>query len=105
MKKYSLILAAALLLPLTTALADPVDEGFKGRHGHNLERLAKELSLTPEQKASLETIFKEEHEKFRAIHEEIHSRVKAVLNGEQIAKWEQLISQHKGHRGKQPAAE
>jgi Spy/CpxP family protein refolding chaperone len=100
MKKHVLILATVLMLPLTTAWANPVEDGSKGLHGHHLERLSKELSLTAEQKASLETIFNEEREKFRALHEESHSRVKAVLNGEQITKWEQLISQHKGHHGK-----
>ena len=106
MKKNHLILAFALILPLHTAFADPVEEGFKGRHhGHDLDKLSKELSLTAEQKASMETIFKEEHEKFKALHDESHSRIKAVLNGEQITKWEQIISQRKARHGKHHSAE
>jgi Spy/CpxP family protein refolding chaperone len=100
MKKQIFMLAAALLLPLSIAFADPAEGGYQGRHGHNLDHLSKELSLTAEQKASLETIFKEEHEKFRALHEESHTRIKAVLNGEQITKWEQIISQHKSRHSK-----
>lgn len=104
MKKIGLLLIA-LLLPLATVAADPVDEGFKGHHGQHLDRLSQELALTPEQKASLETIFKEEHEKFRALHEEVHARVRQVLNGEQIAKWEEMISRHKKRHGAAGKAE
>jgi len=98
MHKKTLVLAAALLLPLSSAYADPIDGGHQGPHGHNLEHLTKALELSPDQKAKLETIFKEEHEKFRAIHEESHNRIKEVLNGDQIAKWEQIISQRKDRR-------
>lgn len=92
MNKKLLILAAMLILPLTTVYADPFQSGH---HGHHLERLSKELSLDAEQKAKVETIFKEEHEKFRALHEEAHNKIKEVLTAEQSAKWEKIISEHK----------
>lgn len=85
-----------MLLPV--ANAEPAEGGYNGPRSHNLEHLSRALSLSAEQKSKLETIFKEEHKKFRAIQEESHNRIKEVLSGDQVAKWEQIISQHKAKR-------
>lgn len=92
MNKKILILATALLLPLTV-FANP-DQGGDAPYGHRLERLNKELQLSPEQKTKLEAIFKEQHEKFRAIHEESHKRIKEILTPEQVTKWSEMKEQH-----------
>lgn len=99
MNRKILILASALLLPLTAA-ALPEEGGYDAPVDHKLEHLSKELQLSAEQKTKLETIFKEQHEKFRAIHEESHNRIKEVLNPEQITKWEQMKKQHQEKRRK-----
>ncbi len=93
MNRKILILATALLLPLT-ASACPEQGGGDVPYGHRLERLNTELQLSPEQKTKMETIFKEQHEKFRAIHEESHKRIKEVLTPEQVKKWEQMNEEH-----------
>jgi len=80
------------------AYADPGDGGYIGSRRHNLANLTKELSLTAEQKNELEAVFKEEHEKIRAINEQSHQQIKQVLSGEQAEKWEQIISQRREKR-------
>jgi Spy/CpxP family protein refolding chaperone len=97
MNKKILILAAALILPMT-ASAFPSDGNYDTPPEHKLDHMSKELLLSPEQKTKLEAIFKEQHEKFRAIHEESHNRLKEVLNAEQLAKWEQMKKQHQDKR-------
>jgi Spy/CpxP family protein refolding chaperone len=95
MNKKTLLLATVLMLPFTAVLADPVEDG---PHGHSPKRLEKALALTPDQTTKVEAIFKEEHEKFRALHEESHNRIKEVLTPDQVAKWEEIIKQHKEKR-------
>lgn len=106
MKIKILIAAAILMTPLTLTYADPVDS-HEGMRGHHPGHLSKLLSLTPDQKTKVEEIFKEEHEKFRALHEEAHSRIKEVLTPDQVAKWEKIIAQHKAkhHHKHAPAPE
>ncbi len=89
MNNKNLILATVLLIPLT-ASACPGQGGGDAPYGHRLERLNKELQLSPEQKTKMEAIFKEQHEKFQAIHEESHKRIKEVLTPEQLKKWEEM---------------
>jgi Spy/CpxP family protein refolding chaperone len=101
MNKKILILTAALILPLN-AFAHNCGEGDKGFPEHRLEHLTKELSLSDDQKAKLEVVFKEQHEKFKAFHEESNNRVKEVLSPEQIAKWEAMKKHHHGKHHKKP---
>lgn len=90
MNTKMILLASVLSLPFT-AFAD------MGNHEapphHRLERLEKELQLNAEQKAKLEVIFNEQHEKYRAIHDETHARVKEVLTPEQNDKWQAMQQQ------------
>lgn len=81
MKKKHLILATVLALPLTVS-AMP-----------NASQFQKDLALTPEQKAKLDTIFKAQQEKFRAIGQETNAQVKEVLTQEQNKKWEAMRQQ------------
>ncbi|MBE0436783.1 MAG: Spy/CpxP family protein refolding chaperone [Methylomicrobium sp.] len=95
MNKKIIAIAMALALPLTAA-AFPPGSGkgdMEGRHGQRIERLAKDLDLTEEQRTQLESIFKEQHEKYRAIHEETRGRMQEVLNEEQMQKMEALKQQ------------
>jgi len=93
MNKKIITLALALALPLTVA-AFPGDQAdFEGRHANRVERLTKELNLTPEQKTKVEAIFKEQHEKFKAIHEETQKRLQEVLSKEQMTKMDDMKKQ------------
>lgn len=88
-----LILTTVLMLPLN-AFAFYGEGGQDAPPHHRLEHLSQELKLNDEQKSKLETIFKEQREKFRAIHEESHQRIKEVLTPEQLNKWEEIQKQH-----------
>jgi len=86
MYNKNLILAGILLLPLTishTAFAES-----NGATNNPLGNLEKDLALTDDQKAKLQTIFKSQQEKLRAIQVESDQLIRGVLNEEQIKKWE-----------------
>lgn len=93
MNKKIITLALALALPLTVA-AFPGDKGgFEGHHANRVERLTKNLDLTPEQKTKVEAIFKEQEEKFKIIHEETQKRLQEVLTKEQMTKMDDMKKQ------------
>ncbi|SFU40645.1 hypothetical protein SAMN05216339_10251 [Nitrosomonas eutropha] len=81
----------ALTLPLT-AVANPGE--CKGDHDHyqakRIGRMDKVLSLTDDQKSKLETLFKQNGEKFKALHEETRSQLKAILTPEQYTKLQEM---------------
>lgn len=91
MNKKIVTLVLALALPLTVA-AFPGGSGghFDGRRGDRLERMATELNLSAEQKSQMDVIFKEQREKFDAIHQETRARMQQTLSAEQMAKWDDL---------------
>jgi periplasmic protein CpxP/Spy len=86
-----LLLLTTLSLPIS-ALA--MDSHPMPPH-HRADQLAKDLGLSEEQKTKLDEIFKQQHEKFRAVHEESHALIKQVLSPEQLSKWENMKSPHK----------
>ncbi len=90
MKKILLAAAIAASLPLTAAAFSGGGSGPDDFHGRRMERLSKELSLTDEQKAAMETLFKEQHEKFKAIHEETRNKLGTILTPEQLAKMDEM---------------
>ena len=55
-----------------------------------IDRLSNELQLNADQKAKLEAIFNEKHEKIHAIREESQNRIKEILNNEQFNIWESI---------------
>lgn len=94
MNKKIITIILALALPLTVA-ALPGDPGnAEGRHADRIERLTKNLDLTPEQKTKVEAIYQEQHDKFKAIHQETRSRIEAILTKEQLAKMDSMSKQH-----------
>jgi len=92
MNKKIATLAMALAIPLTVAAFPGGGDGgrFEGHRGDKVERLAKKLDLNDEQKSKLEIIFKEQREKFKAIHQETRARMQEVLTPEQITKLDEL---------------
>jgi protein CpxP len=92
MNKKIVTLALALTFPLSVAAFS--EGGFEGHRGNRLEYLTKKLDLNAEQKGKLEVIFKEQHEKIDAIHQETRSRIEKVLSPEQTAKLDELKKLH-----------
>lgn len=88
MNKKIIAIALAFVLPLTAAAFPGSGEGR--HHGKRMERLTKELNLTDEQRTQLETVFKEQHEKYKTIHEETRGRMKEVLTEEQMTKLDEM---------------
>ena len=84
-----LLLTAALCLPISVYANPKMGDHPLPPH-HRADQLAKELGLSEEQKSKLDEIFKQQHEKFRAIHEESLSLVKQLLSPEQMTKWENM---------------
>jgi protein CpxP len=87
MKKTLIAIIIASAFPLTGF-------AFFGGHGGDhhekrLERMAEELKLTDVQKKQVGTIFKEQGEKFKVIHDETQARLAKVLTPEQLKKMEE----------------
>jgi protein CpxP len=93
MNKKIITIALALALPLTVAAAPEDKGGFEGHHGNRVEHMAKKLDLNAEQKSKVEAIFKEQHEKFKTIHEETRARLQGVLTEEQMTKMDEMKKQ------------
>lgn len=88
-----LTIALALSLPLAVAASAGDGRGpnhFDGHRGERVERLAKELDLTAEQKTELQAIFQRELEKRKAMREATHQEIQGLLNSDQMAKFEEL---------------
>ena len=58
-----------------------------------VEHMSRQLDLTDDQRARLETIFEEQGEKMRDLRDETRQRIDGVLTEEQRAKAEQLREQ------------
>ena len=93
MNKKIIILALALVLPLTAAAFPGGKCDFEGHHANKVERLTKNLNLTAEQKTKVEVIFKEQEGKFKIIHEETRKHLQEVLTKEQLTKFDEMKKQ------------
>lgn len=98
MDKLFLLRVSILMCLLNAAAAN--DNGIEGQAEPRLDRLSRELELDADQKARLEAIFTEKHEKYRAIREEFQNSIREILSEEQMSKWEGLRKQRfaKHHR-------
>ncbi|WP_442497790.1 Spy/CpxP family protein refolding chaperone [Methylobacter sp. sgz302048] len=97
MNKKIITIAIALALPFSaSAGAGAEKEGFEGgyRHGEKMERMAKELNLNEEQKTKMDALFKEQHEKYKSLHEETRTRLKEILTPEQMQKMDEIKKRH-----------
>ncbi|MCK9608963.1 MAG: hypothetical protein M0R33_21210 [Methylomonas sp.] len=94
MNKKIITIVLALALPLTVAAFPGGHDGdFKGHKGDRVERLAKKLDLSTEQKEQLKQVFDEQQAKREALRQETDQRMQTVLNPEQMAKFEELKKQ------------
>ncbi|AFT71724.1 LTXXQ motif family [Alloalcanivorax dieselolei B5] len=95
MKKALLI---ALTLVTTTAFAGPgMGHGPKMKFDpeQRMDRMAETLELTDAQRTEIESIFEEQHEKMKTLHDETRERVDAVLTAEQRDKAQALQEERK----------
>ncbi|MCU5781835.1 hypothetical protein MA04_01135 [Alcanivorax balearicus MACL04] len=95
MKKALLI---ALTLVTTTAFAGPgMGHGSKMKFDpeQRMDRMAETLELTDAQRTEIESIFEEQHEKMKTLHDETRERVDAVLTTEQRDKAQALQEERK----------
>jgi len=90
--------SASLLIFSATALALPTDDEMGTPQSHKLEWISKELQLTPDQASKVDVVLKEQHAKFKAIHEESSTRIEAILTPEQITKWEKIKAERQEKR-------
>ena len=98
----------ALALPLTVSAMPGEGEGAGagngGKHANRLEKMAKKLDLTDDQKAKLEVIFKEQHAKHKALREETRERMSQVLTAEQMEKMQKMKKRRQEKRKDKKAA-
>ncbi len=59
-----------------------------------LAKIAKELQLTEDQKASIKTILTDEFTQIQTIRDDAHGKMRAVLTPEQQAKWDKMKAEH-----------
>ncbi len=82
---FAAVLAAVSMAVLVAPAAQAGDGPMKPA---KLERIARELSLSTEQKTQVKAILEAEHEKKRALRQDTHDRLRKVLTKEQFAKFE-----------------
>ena len=116
--KTRVALIAAALLASAVALAGP----HEGHPGPDMDRMATLLDLNDSQKAEVQKIFNEQHEKLDAKHEELKAagtkptreerqkfheemkqdmttKLQGVLTPEQMKKFDALMDHPRGPRG------
>jgi Spy/CpxP family protein refolding chaperone len=98
--KKMLVLAINLVLPLTAFAFPHGDKCLDADHGHRIERLAKDLNLDEAQKTKVDILYKELHEKFRALINETHTKMQEMLTPEQRTKLEELNMRHERTNGR-----
>lgn len=91
---FGLFLAGLLATGISISSAY-ANEGHHGHHERMMEHMNKELNLTDEQRARVEAVFKEQHAKYQALHEETKTKLDAILNDEQKAKMEEMKAERK----------
>lgn len=90
MSKALLVFIVTLTLPVT-ALALPNE---KERHySKQLERMEKKIKLNDEQKLQVELIFKQHHQKHKALKAETRAQIEQVLTTEQLEKLQHIKKQ------------
>lgn len=102
-------LALALLVSSPLVYANMDHAGKKMSADQKIERLAKELDLTPEQRAQIDPIVREGYDKKsktadktdkKRAKEQMHERINAVLTAEQRVRFAEMNEDHqKGDKG------
>jgi periplasmic protein CpxP/Spy len=82
------VLLLAMAWPGTMALAHGDDKPGYGDKPPKLERMVRELGLSPDQKIKVKAILDYEHAKKTALKQETEDKLKTVLTKEQFSKLE-----------------
>jgi len=103
MKKLLSAFVLSLFLTSPVIAAESIEKGPDGEiceekekkccnknKGSKAERLGEKLGLSEEQKMQVETIFKEQKEKRKALKTETQNLIQGVLNEEQKSKWQEM---------------
>lgn len=86
--------AAAVILP-SIIFAAP---GHWGKHGERMiNHMSEKLELNADQRSQVEALFKEQHEKRKALRQDTHARLNEILTDEQQAKLEQMREERERH--------
>ncbi|MBU58672.1 MAG: hypothetical protein CL543_07305 [Alcanivorax sp.] len=91
--KKATTLALVLLTGATLAGTAAAEPPRGPQPERMVEHMSRQLDLTDDQRARLETIFEEQGEKMRDLRDETRQRIDGVLTEEQRAKAEQLREQ------------
>ncbi len=105
--KTTLLTAVALGLTLATgAWASPGDHGGD-RHERHMDRMAERLELDDSQRARIEALMKQHHERtadaraeIKQSHEQMRTEMRAILNEDQLAKMEKMHEKKGEKKGK-----
>lgn len=97
----TLLTAVVLGLSLaTSAWANPDDHGGD-RHERHMDRMAERLELDDSQRARMEALMNQHHERTAAAraqikqsHEQLRTEMRAILSEEQVAKLEKMHERH-----------
>lgn len=100
MKKLLFAVVLSLAIPMATHAAEPWAGAGNRPESVNqrVQLIAEELNLTEEQKVQVRAIFKEQFIKSKAVRDEAHARLEAVLTESQLAQLDALIK--KGYRNR-----
>ena len=90
MNKILIAVALSLAIPAAVAagMGNPGQVGLP--RGPNLERMTATLGLSAERRAQMETVIHAQQEKRRALREETHISIRAILTPEQQATMDEI---------------
>lgn len=86
---------AALLLTFFMAPAMGHEHGGSHKAQRMIEHMDEQLELSDDQRSQIEAVFKEQHEKHKALRSESKSKMAGILNADQQARFEQMKAERK----------
>ena len=108
MKKQIITMVALTMLSAATAMAQGERPEQKGPRGNMMEKMKTELSLTDEQAAKMQEVFKEmrpskqgerpSREEMEKKRTEMETKIKGILTEEQYAKYQKMRSERRPPR-------
>lgn len=103
MKKISVIALTVLSTSVLAFGGDGNPHGHDNPHGERhrermLNTMTDKLALTETQRSDIETVMREQHEKMRALREETHNRINALLTTEQQTKFAKMKEKRRERR-------
>lgn len=92
----ALVLTAFMIPAISHAHGDSAHKQKNHKHfQHMIEKMDQELDLSDEQRSQVETLFKEQHAKHKALRDETRGKLNAILSDDQQTKLETLKAERK----------